>query len=188
MKGEISLKKHLKKHNRKKENSLRDEAILRDITRKLHPEELRVFSRFLRKRLRRRPERLKLKSLRVEAETARGLKPILVSNSDSAKFVVHGHNPERVTLGSIGNLDFYCYPNLWDDRVFIGLYPNSVQIEEVDFPRLFSCVMRTYHAIRSRMTTKRIEQISLNKKLIRHRKTAKKQIRGKFKARKSVKD
>ena len=171
-----------------------DEAFLRDMSRKLHPEEFKRLFGLARRRWRRRPERLKITSLKVEGETARGLKPILISHGKT-DMVVHGHNPERITLGSIGNLDFYCYPNLWNDRVFIGLFPNSVRVEMVDFKKLFSLVMRTYWALKTGMQTKRIiaqerwkkKQKSFNKKSIKAQKTTEKRINGKFNAQNTAK-
>ena len=161
-----------------------DEAILRDALAKLTEEEKKLILSTARKRLRRRPERLKIKSLQVMAETKRGLKPMLISKT-GAEFIVHGHNPDRVTLGSIGNLDFYCYPRLWNDRVFVGLYPNSVQIEATNVSQLLACAWRAFWAIRRGMDTKRIKEISTVKKSNRGFKSNKNQIGGKFGAKKS---
>jgi hypothetical protein len=175
------------------------ERVGRQALRRLHPEEQKAIAYLLRKRQRYRPERLKIKSLKIEAETFRGLKPIIVTKSTDTRFVVHGHNPERVTLGSIGNLDFYCYPHIWSDRVFIGLYPNSVSIEETNLTHLWALMMRTRWAIKRNMNTPRIlkalkrgseapktrfksGQNSLNKYRFKTRKTLQTVIKGKRKA------
>ena len=53
-------------------------------------------------------------------------------------------NPEKVTLGKLGSLEFYAYPDQYPDKVFFGLYPLSDFIEE---PRVED-ILRIYNKVK----------------------------------------
>jgi hypothetical protein len=51
-------------------------------------------------------------------------------------------NPLKVTLGKIGDLEFYVYPYDYPETVFLGIYPISVELDEKDYRKLFGILNR----------------------------------------------
>lgn len=47
------------------------------------------------------------------------------------------NNPEKVVIDRIGDLEIYCYPYSYPDKIFIGIYPMNTVLGREDFKRLF---------------------------------------------------
>lgn len=59
------------------------------------------------------------------------------------KTVLRKRNPEKVTLGYIGDVEFYTYPYEFPNKIFFGIYPLSTYIEagqEEDILRIYNKV------------------------------------------------
>lgn len=46
-------------------------------------------------------------------------------------------NTKKVVLAEINGLQVYVYPKEFPNKVFLGIFPMSIQLEEADFSRLF---------------------------------------------------
>ena len=153
------------------------EAILRDISNKLTKEEMRFIFDLARRRIRTRPFRFRFKDIQI-AGTSKRYKT-LIGMEGPVRMTAHTFrpNPDRVNLGRLNDLSFYCYPRIWPDKVFAAIGTQSIIIEDLrDSKKLLSLAYRAYFAVKSGLNTARIA------KTLKERST----LKGQNKARKRV--
>ena len=151
MKADFSLKP--KKRRRllsiwKEEAKRHEFQTIREIESKLTPYERDFLRRRIRKEVRAKPTPFTYRNLELTATSARHKTLI---NVDSPTITVQSFkpNPDRIVLGSVGKLELYCYPKLYPHRCFIGMYPKSSQIGEMEARTLMSLAMKALWFFRS---------------------------------------
>lgn len=125
-----------------------EDAVLRDITSKLSVEERHVLERIIRRRIRARPFRFKFKELQIEGRSKR-FRTLINVRSPEVHAQSYRPNPDRIVLGTLGEMELYCYPRIWPERVFLGIYPKNVMLGEMEARALFSIAMKAHWFFRS---------------------------------------